>query len=211
MRKVLMFALLSFSLLSCAGKKSTDVAGFPIIRYNPVTYLSDVEDALSNLESGKYQLADATRLADVDKEMIAYLSDQDAFIIHFADEDANHAQRFIGIKDKEKGYLKYLNIEEERYRYSLDHVIVDLYGSMEEYIATWPEDQRLLFYEDPQGLYTFPLELYAMNAVGYGNSANPENPVKYSKDGRIIIEDMDLTAEWEFQFIGEIYSQARQM
>lgn len=75
---------------------------------------------------------------------------------------------------------------------------------MEEYIATWPEDQRHLFYEDPQGLYTFPLELSAMNAVGYGNSANPENPVKYSKDGRIIIEDMDLTAEWEFQFIGEI-------
>ena len=179
MRKVLISALLSFAVLSCTGQSGTEQLRLPIIRYNPVTYLSAVEDALSDPASGRYALADSAQLADVDEEIIAYLSGQDAFIISFAENDAKCAPKFIGIKDKERGYLKYLNVEKEQYRYSLDAVIGDIYGSLEEYISTWPEDQRELFYDDPQGLYTFPIELYAVNVIGYGNSVNPDNPVRF--------------------------------
>ena len=57
--------------------------------------------------------------------------------------------------------------------------IKDLYGSLEDYFATWPEDQRHLFYEDPQGLYTFPNTHFATDVAGWGNSKNPDNPVKF--------------------------------
>lgn len=170
---------MSLATLSCAGRKGVEDLRFPIIRYNPSTYLSDIEGAFENSPSCKYLRADSELLADVDKEVVAYLSGQDAFLIYLSDDDARRTPKFIGIRDKEGGYLKYLDLEEEKFCYSLDKVIGDQYGSLEEYIATWPEGQRHLFYDDPQGLYTFPIELYAVTVVGYGNSADPENPVKY--------------------------------
>ena len=83
--------------------------------------------------------------------MQSRLQGQSAFIISLEDGDTEHSLRFIGIKDEKQGYLKYLNVEKEHYRYSLDAVIEDIYGSLEEYAATWPEDQRHLFYDDPKG------------------------------------------------------------
>ena len=58
-------------------------------------------------------------------------------------------------------------------------MIEDLYGTLEDYIAIWPEDQKHLFYNDPQGLYTFPNKGFATDVVGWGNSENPKNPVKF--------------------------------
>ena len=115
----------------------------------------------------------------MDKDILAYLYKQDAFIVSLKDGDTELAPKFIGIKDGEKGYLKYLNVEKEQYRYSLDSVIKDLFGSLDDYIESWPEDQRHLFYDDPQGLYTFPNKGFAMNIVGYGNSKKLYNPTEF--------------------------------
>ena len=179
MRRILIFVLLSLTILSCAGQTGADDICFPVIRYNPETYLSDVDRAFSEPSAFGCLSADSEQLAEVDEDMIAFLSGQDAFVIRFTDDDEKRVPEFIGIRDKEKGYLKYLDLQKERYRYSLDAVIDDIYGSLDAYVATWPEDMRHLFYEDPQGLYTFPMELYAVNVVGYGNSTDPDNPVRY--------------------------------
>ena len=133
MKRALIFVLMAFMALSSVAQHKTEKVRIPIIKYNPATYLSDIEIA----------------------------------------------PKCIGIKDKEKGSLKYLNVEEERIRHSLDMVIEDLYGTLEDYIATWPEDQKHLFYNDPQGLYTFPNKGFATDVVGWRNSENPQNPVKF--------------------------------
>ena len=179
MKRIIISAILSFAGLLCAGQTSSEEIRLPIIRYDPATYLSDIEEALSETASGKYAQANPTQFADADKGIIGYLSSQDAFIIHLTVNDAKFAPKLIGIKDKEKGYLKYLNVEEELIRYSLDVAITDLFGSLEEYVATWPEDQRHLFYDDPQGLYTFPDMSFAIDVAGWENSKNPDNPAKF--------------------------------
>ena len=171
MKRTLIFVLISFMALSSVAQHKTE--------YNPATYLSDIERALARPTSFECLSADSQQFSGMDMDILAYLGEQDAFVVNLKDDDADLAPRFIGIKDKEKGYLKYLNVEEKRYCYSLDAVIEDLYGSLEDYIVTWPEDQRHLFYDDPQGLYTFPIALYATNVVGYESSADPANPVKF--------------------------------
>ena len=179
MKRILTFAIVSFIALSCTAKNKVDGLQIPIIKYNPATYLSDIESALAKPKSFECLSADSQQLSGIDEDILAYISDQDAFVISLKAGDAENTPEFIGIKDKEKGYLKYLNVEKEQFRYSLDVAIIDLYGSLEDYFATWPEDQRHLFYDDPQGLYTFPNTHFATNVTGWGNSKSPDNPVKF--------------------------------
>ena len=178
MKRISKLVLVSFIALSCAVQNKSEGLEIPIIKYNPATYLSDIESVLAN--PADYEcLSDSLLFSGIDKDILAYIREQDAFIVSLIDGDAEVAPKFIGIKDKEKGYLKYLNIEKEQYRYSLDAVIEDLYGSLEDYVASWPEDQRHLFYDNPQGLYTFPNSSFATDVAGWGNSKNPDNPTKF--------------------------------
>ena len=179
MKRIITFAMASFIALSCTAKNKEEGLQIPIIKYNPVTYLSDIENALAKPTSFECLSADSQQLSGIDEDILAYISEQDAFIVSLTDADTESAPKLIGIKDKEKGYLRYLNVEEERIRYSLDVAIIDLYGSLKDYFATWPEDQRHLFYDDPQGLYTFPNTDFATNVTGWGNSKSPDNPVKF--------------------------------
>ena len=179
MKKILTSALFALSALSSAAQLATDEVRIPVIRYNPATYLSDIENALAKPSSFESLSADSQQLSGIDEDILVYISDQDAFIVSLTYGDKESAPKVIGIKDKEKGYLRYLNVEEERIRYSLDVAIIDLYGSLEDYIATWPEDQRHLFYDDPQGLYTFPNTHFATDVAGWGNSKSPDNPAKF--------------------------------
>ena len=170
---------MSFMALSCAAQHKTKDVRIPIIKYHPATYLSDIESALSRPTSFECLSADSQQLSGEIQDVVEYLSGQEAFIVSLEDGDTEIAPKCIGIKDKEKGYLKYLNVEEERIIYSLDVVVIELYGSLEDYFATWPEDQRHLFYDDPQGLYTFPNAHFATDVAGWGNSKSPDNPVKF--------------------------------
>ena len=170
---------MSFMALSCAAQHKTKDVRIPIIKYHPATYLSDIESALSRPTSFDFLSADSQQLSGEIQDILEYVSGQEAFIVSLEDGDTEIAPKCIGIKDKEKGSLKYLNVEDECIRHSLDVVIEDLYGTLEDYIATWPEDQRHLFYNDPQGLYTFPNKGFATDVVGWGNSENPKNPVKF--------------------------------
>ena len=179
MKRILTFAIASFITLSCTAKNKVDELHIPIIKYNPTTYLSDIDRALADPTSFECLSADTQQLSGIDVDILAYISNQDAFIVSLTDANTESAPKVIGIKDKEKGYLKYLNVEEERIRYSLDVAITDLYGSLEDYFATWPEEQRHLFYDDPQGLYTFPNTHFATDVAGWGNSKSPDNPVKF--------------------------------
>ena len=179
MKRILIYVLFALAALSSAAQHKTDGVRIPVIRYNPATYLSDVKAALADPASFECLSADSHQLSGIDEDILVYISDQDAFIVSLTDADTDSAPKVIGIKDKGKGYLRYLNVEEERIRYSLDVAIIDLYGSLEDYIATWPEDQRHLFYEDPQGLYTFPNSHFATDVAGWGNSKSPDNPVKF--------------------------------
>ena len=179
MKRILLFFLLSLSAISCFGQAAAGQACFPIIRYNPETYLSDIDSALADPASFECLSADSLQLSGEIQDILEYLSGQDAFIVSLKASDTEIAPQWIGIKDREQGNLKYLNVEEERIRHSLDMVIEDLYGTLEDYIATWPEDQKHLFYNDPQGLYTFPNKGFATDVVGWGNSENPKNPVKF--------------------------------
>ena len=179
MKRTLIFALLIWATLLCGAQTKTAGLQIPVIRYNPATYLSDIENALAKPSSFECLSADSHQLSGIDEDILAYISDQDAFIVSLTYGETESAPKVIGIKDKEKGYLKYLHVEEERIRYSLDVAITDLYGSLEDYFATWPEDQRHLFYDDPQGLYTFPNTHFATDVAGWQNSKNPDNPVKF--------------------------------
>ena len=179
MKRILIYVLFALAALSSAAQHKTDGVRIPVIRYNPATYLSDVKAALADPASYECLSADSQQLSGIDEDILTYISEQDAFIVSLTDADTESAPKVIGIKDKEKGYLRYLNVEEERIRYSLDVAIIDLYGSLEDYITTWPEDQRHLFYDDPQGLYTFPNTHFATDVAGWGNSKSPDNPVKF--------------------------------
>ena len=170
---------MSFMALSCAAQHKTKDVRIPIIKYHPATYFSDIESALAKPKSFECLSADSQQLSGEIQDVVEYLSGQEAFIVSLEDGDTEIAPKCIGIKDKEKGYLKYLHVEEERILYSLDVAITDLYGSLEDYFATWPEDQRHLFYDDPQGLYTFPNTHFATDVAGWGNSKSPDNPVKF--------------------------------
>ena len=170
---------MSFMVLSCGAQHKTEVVQIPIIKYHPATYLSDIERALAKPTFFECLSGGSQQLSGIDEDILAYISQQDAFIVSLNDEDAMLAPKFIGIMDKDEGYLKYLNVEEERISYSLDIVITHLYGSLEGYIATWPEDQRHLFYDDPQGLYTFPNSSLATDVAGWENSKKPSNHVKF--------------------------------
>ncbi|MDD6253486.1 MAG: TonB family protein [Bacteroidales bacterium] len=178
MKPLLLSAVLSFSISACAGQGRTGGEDIPVIRYNPASYFSDVESALAGPYSFECLSADSLRTAGVDGQVLDYLIGQNVFIITFTDEDASRRQRFFGIKDNEKGQLEYIDAEAERYLYSLDDIIKRLYGSMEDYIAKCPEDQRHLFQDNPEGMYVFN-EWGAMSEVGYGNSTKPVNPVKF--------------------------------
>ena len=165
--------------LACSGQNETGDFTIPVIRYNPASYLADIERALADPASGRTLHEDSAQLAPIDQDILDYLKEKDAFIVRLNEEEADSTVKLIGIKDKEKGYLKYLHVEDERILYSLDVAITDLYGSLEDYFATWPEDQRHLFYDDPQGLYTFPNTHFATDVAGWGNSKSPDNPVKF--------------------------------
>ena len=178
MKRISKLVLVSFIALSCAVQNKSEGLEIPIIKYNPATYLSDIESALAN-PAGYECLPDSLLFSGMDRDILTYLSEQDAFVVSLNDGDTEVTPEFIGLKDKEKGYLKYLHVEEERILYSLDVAITDLYGSLEDYFATWPEDQRHLFYDDPQGLYTFPNSHFATDVAGWGNSKSPDNPVKF--------------------------------
>ena len=173
--KRILIALLSLSAISCFGQAAAGQACFPIIRYNPATYLSDIDSALADPASFECLSADSLQLSGEIQDILEYLSGQDAFIVSLKAGDTEIAPQWIGIKDREQGNLKYLNVKEERIRHSLDMVIEDLYGTLEDYIATWPEDQKHLFYNDPQGLYTFPNKGFATDVVGWGNSEKRKN------------------------------------
>ena len=179
MKRTFTFVLMSFMALSCAAQHKTKDVRIPIIKYHPATYLSDIESALSRPTSFECLSADSLQPSGEIQDILEYLSGQDAFIVSLKAGDTEIAPQWIGIKDREQGNLKYLNVEEERIRHSLDMVIEDLYGTLEDYIAIWPEDQKHLFYNDPQGLYTFPNKGFATDVVGWGNSENPKNPVKF--------------------------------
>ena len=179
MKHLLTFALMTLVALSYAAQHKTEEVRIPIIKFNPITYLSDIDRALADPTSFDCLSADSQQLSGIDEDILAYISEQDAFIVSLTYGEKESAPKVIGIKDKEKGYLKYLNVEEERIRYSLDVAITDLYESLEDYFATWPEDQRHLFYDDPQGLYTFPNTSFATDVAGWGNSKSPDNPVKF--------------------------------
>ena len=179
MKRILIYVLFALAALSSAAQHKTDGVRIPVIRYNPVTYLSDVKAALADPASYECLSADSQQLTGVDEDILTYISDQDAFIVSLTYGETESAPKVIGIKDKEKGYLKYLHVEEERILYSLDVAIIELYGSLEDYFATWPEDQRHLFYDDPQGLYTFPNTHFATDVAGWQNSKKPDNPVKF--------------------------------
>ena len=165
---------MTFIAMSSMARHTHEGLRIPVVKYNPASYLSDIERALADPVS-----FDSQQLSVMDKDILAYLAEQDAFVISLKAGDAENTPEFIGIKDKEKGYLKYLNVEKEQFRYSLDAVIKDLYGSLEDYIATWPKDQRRLFHDDPQGLYTFPNSSFATDVAGWGNGKSPNNPVKF--------------------------------
>ena len=137
MKRILTFAIASFITLSCTAKNKEEGLQIPIIKYNPATYLSDIDRALADPTSWDCLSADSQQLSGIDEDILAYISEQDAFIVSLTDADTESAPKVIGIKDKGKGYLKYLNVEEERIRYSLDVAITDLYGSLEDYFATW--------------------------------------------------------------------------
>ena len=179
MKHLLTFVLMSLATWSYAGKNKTEGFQIPVIKYNPATYLSDIDSALADPASWDCLSADSQHLSGIDEDILAYISEQDAFIVSLTYGEKESAPKVIGIKDKEKGYLKYLHVEEERILYSLDVAITDLYGSLEDYFATWPEDQRHLFYDEPQGLYTFPNSSFATDVAGWQNSKNPDNPVKF--------------------------------
>ena len=179
MKRALIFVLMAFMGLSSVAQHKTEKVRIPIIKYNPATYLSDIESALSRPTSFEYLSADSQQLSGEIQDILEYVSGQEAFIVSLEDGDTEIAPKCIGIKDKEKESLKYLNVEDECIRHSLDVVIEDLYGTLEDYIAIWPEDQKHLFYNDPQGLYTFPNKGFATDVVGWGNSENPKNPVKF--------------------------------
>ena len=179
MKRTLISVLMSFMVLSSAAQHKTKDVRIPIIKYNPATYLSDIDSALADPASFECLSADSQQLSGEIQDILEYVSGQEAFIVSLEDGDTEIAPKCIGIKDKEKGSLKYLNVEDECIRHSLDVVIEDLYGTLEDYIATWPEDQKHLFYNDPQGLYTFPNKGFATDVVGWGNSENPKNPVKF--------------------------------
>ena len=174
MKRISTYVLMTFIAMSSMARHTHEGLRIPVVKYNPASYLSDIERALADPVS-----FDSQQLSVMDEDILAYLAEQDAFVISLKAGDAENTPEFIGIKDKEKGYLKYLNVEKEQFRYSLDVAITDLYGSLEDYFATWPEDQRHLFYDDPQGLYTFPNTSFATHVAGWGNSKSPDNPVEF--------------------------------
>ena len=171
MKRILSLVSITFlSAFTLSAQTKPEGFQIPIIKYNPSTYLTDMDSALADPASWDCLSADPQQLSGIDEDILAYISEQDAFIVSLTDGDTGSAPKVIGIKDKEKGYLKYLHVEEERILYSLDVAITDLYGSLEDYFATWPEDQRHLFYDDPQGLYTFPNSSFATDVAGWQNS-----------------------------------------
>jgi hypothetical protein len=53
MKRILTFAIASFIGLSCTAKNKAEGLQIPIIKYNPATYLSDIESALVRIEKPK--------------------------------------------------------------------------------------------------------------------------------------------------------------
>ena len=48
MKRILKLFLVSFIALSCAVQNKSEGLEIPIIKYNPATYLSDIESVLAN-------------------------------------------------------------------------------------------------------------------------------------------------------------------
>ena len=46
----------------------------------------------------------------MDHDILAYIGEQDAFIISLEDSDSELAPKLIGTKDKEKGYRDYRSV-----------------------------------------------------------------------------------------------------
>ena len=81
MKRILTFTIASFIALSCTAKNKEEGLQIPIIKYNPATYLSDIDRALADPTSFECMSADSQQLSGIDEDILVYISDQDAFIV----------------------------------------------------------------------------------------------------------------------------------
>ncbi|MBR5199776.1 MAG: hypothetical protein IKW20_08145, partial [Bacteroidales bacterium] len=103
MKHLLTFVLMSLATWSCAGKNKTEGLQIPVIKYNPATYLSDIDRALADPTSFDCLPADSLQLSGEIQDILEYLSGQDAFIVSLKAGDTEIAPQWIGIKDREQG------------------------------------------------------------------------------------------------------------
>ena len=76
----------------------TEGLQIPIIKYNPATYLSDIENALAKPTSFGCLSADSQQLSGIDEDILVYISDQDAFIVSLTygeTESADQSQKYV--------------------------------------------------------------------------------------------------------------------
>ena len=65
MKRILTFAMASFIALSCTAKNQAKGPKIPTLKYNPVTYLSDIETALAKPTSFERLSADSHQLSGI--------------------------------------------------------------------------------------------------------------------------------------------------
>ena len=109
MKRILIFLLLSLSAISCFGQAAAGQACFPIIRYNPETYLSDIDSALADPASFECLSADSLQLSGEIQDILEYLYGQDAFIVCLKAGDTEIAPQWIGIKDNDKDHPEFIS------------------------------------------------------------------------------------------------------
>ena len=100
MKRTLIFVLMSFMALSSTAQHKTEDVRIPIIKYNPATYLSDIDSALADPASFECLSADSQQLSGEIQDILEYLSGQDAFIVSLKAGDTELAPQWIGIKDR---------------------------------------------------------------------------------------------------------------
>ena len=97
MKVILTYVLFAMAALSSAGQQKTDGVRIPVIRYNPATYLSDIENALAKPTSFECLSADSLQLSGEIQDILEYLSGQDAFIVSLKAGDTEIAPQWIEI------------------------------------------------------------------------------------------------------------------
>ena len=68
MKQLLTSMLLALRVLSFAGHTNLDGVRIPVIKYNPATFLSDIERALANPDPFECLSADSHQLASMAKQ-----------------------------------------------------------------------------------------------------------------------------------------------